>query len=69
MSTLKFKTNIQCENCLSTVKPYLENEAAIEQWEVDLQSQDKILTVNGQDISSQKIRDILQEAGFQGEPK
>ena len=45
MNTLKFKSNINCTGCLSKVTPVLNDEKAIEKWDVDLEHDDRILTV------------------------
>ena len=45
MNTLKFKTNINCTGCLGKVTPILNAETDINNWEVDLKSEDRILTV------------------------
>lgn len=67
MSTLKFKTNIMCENCVSTVKPYLDDWSAVEKWDVDLNSSDRILEVNGKEITGDEVKKVLDKAGFKAE--
>lgn len=65
MKELKFKTNINCNNCLSKVKPFLENETTIEKWEVDLQSSDRILTVTGnEELTTAKVIETVKKSGF-----
>lgn len=66
MSELKFKTNINCGNCLKAVTPFLNREADIESWNVDLEHADRILTVDG-DVEVTRVKEILKEAGFEGE--
>ncbi|MES2827726.1 MAG: hypothetical protein EOO10_05630 [Chitinophagaceae bacterium] len=68
METLKFKTNIKCGGCIAAVTPHLNNLSAIENWEVDTQNQDKILTVEGkQGIDIDQIIDTLEKAGYKAE--
>lgn len=70
MNTLKFKTNIKCMGCVETVRPELEKLTEVKKWEVDLQSQDKILTVEATDSDAQqKVVDALKTAGYVGEPQ
>lgn len=67
MKELKFKTNINCTGCLSKVKPVLDAETQIEKWEVDLQSDDRILTIEADDISSEEVSRAVARAGFNAE--
>ncbi len=65
MEKFKFQTNINCNGCLSAVKPFLDGEKRIEKWEVDLLSDNKILTIEASGITSVEIKDIIGEAGFE----
>jgi len=64
MSTFKFQTNINCGNCVKAVRFFLEEETSIEHWEVDTDNPDKVLTVSGASVSSEKVIKIVEEAGF-----
>lgn len=66
MNTLKFKTNIKCEGCISAVTPHLDKEAA-GKWNFDLLNPNKILTVESENVSAEKIKEALKNAGYQGE--
>lgn len=66
MNTFKFKTNINCSNCIKSVSPFLNQEIDIEHWEVDTSDAHKILTVRGE-INATEIHKIVQEAGFEAE--
>lgn len=61
---LKFKTNINCGGCVSSVKPHLDNTKGIHQWTVDTTDKDKILTVKSDELSEEQIIEIVQKAGF-----
>lgn len=67
MKTLKFKTNIKCGGCLATVTPHLNNESSIQQWHVDTNNSDKVLTVSGEDVNPQQIENAVKNAGFKAE--
>jgi copper chaperone len=67
MSILKFKTNIKCSGCIATVTPFLNSLNTINNWEVDTLDPDKILTVQGDDVSAQDIVSKLKEAGYTAE--
>ncbi len=64
MTTLKFKTNIKCMGCVSTVTPFLEKLSGIEKWEVDLHNADRILTVESTDVSTAEVESAIREAGY-----
>lgn len=67
MKTLQFKTNINCGNCLRAVTPTLNDEKAIENWQVDTTNPDKILTVSG-DVTADQVVALVEEAGFEAQP-
>ena len=61
----KFKTNINCGNCVSKVSPFLNQVEEIENWKVDTSTPEKILTVEGEDLSIDKIKEVVESAGFE----
>jgi copper chaperone len=67
MNTLKFKTNINCGSCINTVTPFLNRLDEVDEWKVDTESPDKILTVEGEDFTAEEIISILKEAGYTAE--
>ena len=68
MKTQKFKTNIACGNCLAKVTPMLDAESKINSWSVDLQSDDRILTVESDDITADEVFKTVLKAGFIAKP-
>jgi copper chaperone len=66
MKTIQFKTNIKCSGCIATVTPFLNTEG-IEKWEVDLQSPDRILTVDTQKTPAE-VAKLIQDAGYSATP-
>ena len=62
----KFKTNIKCGGCIQKVKPYLDDLKEIKTWNVDLDSPDRILTVEGE-ISEETIIRAISIAGYRAE--
>ncbi len=60
----KFKTNINCSNCVRSVSGFLNDVANIESWEVDTEKPDKILTVKGDKVKPETIIEAVEEAGF-----
>ena len=66
MKTIKFKTNIKCTGCLAQVGPALNETAGENQWEVDLDSSEKTLTVEG-DLKEAEIIAAVKKAGYTAE--
>lgn len=64
MDTLKFKTNINCSACLNRVTPFLNDEKGIEDWKVDLESDDRVLTVETSQLGTEEIQKTVEKAGF-----
>ncbi len=64
MKTLKFKTNINCGNCVATVKPFLDALPAGTEWNVDTTNPEKILTVKGETVAGPEVVNKVQQAGF-----
>ncbi len=68
METVKFKTTIKCSGCVATVTPGLNEAVGANNWQVDLQSADKILTVNSTDKAKEtEVIKKLQEVGYKAE--
>ncbi|MCE7066313.1 heavy-metal-associated domain-containing protein [Dyadobacter sp. CY326] len=66
METLKFKTNIKCGSCVATVTPFLNEDNAIENWNVDLLSPERILKVETSK-TPQEIAALMKTAGYNAE--
>lgn len=66
MNTLKFKTNIQCNGCLAKVTPHLNELSSITDWDIDLTTPSKTLTVKTTSPNApNQIIDTLKKAGFE----
>ena len=67
METVQFKTNIKCSGCIAGVTPALNEVAGDNNWEVNLQTADKILTVSTEKASEQQIKEAVERAGYKAE--
>jgi len=66
MSTsLQFKTNLNCGSCVAAVKPFLDQVPGISDWKVDTTKDDKVLTVQGEDVKTEAVAAAVAKAGFQ----
>ena len=64
MKELKFKTNINCGNCVKRITPFIDKIAGIESWSVDVDDMDKVLTVKAEDVTAQQVIDAVSKVGF-----
>ncbi|WP_426061725.1 heavy-metal-associated domain-containing protein [Hymenobacter sp. B1770] len=68
MSTLRFKTTINCGNCIRAVTPMLNQEVGANNWQVDTASPDKVLTVTSDQASASQVIQAVEAAGFEIQP-
>lgn len=62
MQLKKFRTNLNCQNCVAKARPFLESTGV--DWEVDVKDPGKILTVRGEVVDSEQIRAAVLKSGF-----
>ena len=67
MKNLKFKTNVNCGGCISTITPHLNAIKGINHWSVDTDNPLKILTVETEDLAPSEVITILNKAGYKAE--
>lgn len=65
MEKLTFKTNIKCGGCIATVTPFLNKAVGENNWQVDTQNPDKLLTVEG--ATADQVKDAIKDAGYKAE--
>lgn len=65
MVTKRYKTNINCDNCVAKVRSYINGVHGVSNWEVDTTTKDKILTVNGENFKDEELKQAVEEAGFE----
>lgn len=64
----QFKTTINCGGCIKAVTPFLNKVEGIEDWSVDTDNPDKVLTVHSSGASEEEIVATLEKAGFKAQP-
>lgn len=67
MKTIALKTNINCSGCVARVTPVLNETVGKENWNVDTQNPNKILTVNTDKLSEDVVINTIKKAGFKAE--
>lgn len=63
-TVLKYQTNLNCSSCVAAVKPHLDNDTTITSWSVDTNDPNKVLTVEGANVSESEIKRYVADAGF-----
>lgn len=67
MKQYQFKTNINCGGCVAKVTPILNNNPEVQQWQVDTNNPNKVLTVQSETLQEEEIKALVQKAGFKAE--
>lgn len=67
MKTLKFKTTINCGNCVKAVTPHLNKLEGVEEWNVNTDNPNKVLEVKTDTLDAQTIKNTVEKAGFKAE--
>ena len=65
--TLTYKTNIKCNGCIATVTPFFKKNESIKKWAVDLESEDRVLTVELEGGEASEVEALIKEAGYESE--
>ena len=63
-NTLKFKTNINCDSCIKSVKPFLDEAVGENNWKVDTSDEKKVLTVQTTE-DAEEVVEAVTDAGFE----
>ncbi len=67
MTTLKFKTNVNCGGCIANVTPHLNKVKGIISWKVDTTTPAKIMTVEIEDTNAEAVIVAMKEAGYKAD--
>lgn len=66
METKQFKTNIMCSSCIAKVTPVLNETFGENNWKVDTQNPNKILTVSTSNNENDIVK-AVEKAGYKAE--
>lgn len=64
MTTLRFKTNINCGSCIKAATPTLNRELGANSWQVDTTKPEKTLTVYSDHLTAAQVQAAVEAAGF-----
>jgi hypothetical protein len=65
MPHLTFQTNLRCGACVDKIRPVLDAESRIERWSADVANPEKLLTVEGAEITREFVDGLLRSKGYQ----
>jgi copper chaperone len=65
MEELRFKTTLKCGGCEEKITPGMNAINEVEEWDVDLDSADKILTVVVTKNVEDQIIEAVEKVGFE----
>ena len=66
MKTSTFKTNAKCGGCVAKIETSLNTAVARNQWNIDLSTPDRILTITS-DLSDEEVVRLVTAAGLKAE--
>ncbi|MBK6979795.1 MAG: hypothetical protein IPH28_24110 [Cytophagaceae bacterium] len=64
---MKFKTNINCNNCVAKVQTTLDGLVGAGNWQVDTNNPEKILDIKNLEVAAQDVTNKLKRIGFSAE--
>jgi copper chaperone len=67
MKTMQFKTNIKCSDCVANLTLILNKTVGGDNWKVDIQSPNKILTVSADGHIESDIQAAFEKTGYTAE--
>ena len=67
MQTLQFKTNINCDGCITKITTDLNRTEGIKSWKVDTTNPNKVLTVETEQLTAEQVIESVKQAGFTAE--
>lgn len=65
IEAMKFKTNIKCSGCIAKVSPHLDQLVGTDNWKVDLESPEKVLTISSEEVSENTLKVTVNKAGYE----
>ncbi|HJA16110.1 MAG TPA: heavy-metal-associated domain-containing protein [Candidatus Butyricimonas faecavium] len=66
MKTSRFKTTAKCGGCVAKIGETLGKVVTRDQWDIDLSTSDRVLTITS-DLSDDQVIELVKEAGFKAE--
>jgi|SRR5579883_601650 len=64
MTAYRYKTDLRCRACVESVRPLLDAAPDIARWNADVSTPDKVLTVEGNAITAERVDALIRPAGY-----
>ena len=64
METIQLKTNIKCSGCIAKATPFLNEAIGEDNWEVNTQDPNKVLTVAANNVTKGDVIKAVEKAGY-----
>lgn len=64
MNTITLPTTLHCAGCIESIKPFFNASEKVKEWKVDLSKPVKTITAIGENLSSEDVTSLLQQAGY-----
>jgi copper chaperone CopZ len=67
MEELTIKSDLHCSSCVKTIEPILSADTNIDEYDIDLEHPDKLISIKGSNLNGQRIISEIQNAGYAAE--
>ena len=67
MEAITLSTDLHCDSCVSKVNPILKEELSIQQYDINLDHPEKLVTIKGTRLNSELLISKFGDIGFQAE--
>jgi hypothetical protein len=64
MTAHRYKTDLRCGACVESVRPLLDSAPDVTRWAADVSDPDKVLTVEGDGITAERVNALIRPAGY-----
>lgn len=64
MTAHRYKTDLRCGACVESVRPLLDAAPDVTRWTADVSDPDKVLTVEGDGITAERVDALIRPAGY-----
>lgn len=64
MTAHRYKTDLRCGACVARVGPLLDAAPGVTRWSADVANPDKVLTVEGDGVTAERVASVLAPAGY-----
>jgi len=67
MEAIVLSTDLHCDNCVSKVNPILKEDPSIQQYDINLDHPEKLVTIQGDRLDTELLISKFEDVGFRAE--